>query len=125
MLKLSNSPSGASVQDFPTASAPNNLPARQEVCSTLITADFHKAVKSYQSDETTNPLFFNGDALVVLRDMPDACIDVVMTSPPYWGKREYDSGGIGRETDYKEFVRDLPRDKTYSKVTRLFLAEHR
>jgi hypothetical protein len=30
-----------------------------------------------------------------------------MTSPPYWGKREYESGGIGLEDDYGDFVRDL------------------
>jgi site-specific DNA-methyltransferase (adenine-specific) len=30
-----------------------------------------------------------------------------MTSPPYWGKREYANGGIGREDDYREFVQRL------------------
>jgi site-specific DNA-methyltransferase (adenine-specific) len=30
-----------------------------------------------------------------------------MTSPPYWGKREYDNGGIGLERDYRDFVRHL------------------
>ena len=30
-----------------------------------------------------------------------------MTSPPYWGKREYENGGIGLESDYRQFVRDL------------------
>lgn len=27
-----------------------------------------------------------------------------MTSPPYWGKREYTNGGIGLETDYLDFI---------------------
>jgi site-specific DNA-methyltransferase (adenine-specific) len=30
-----------------------------------------------------------------------------MTSPPYWGKREYESGGIGLEPDHRDFVRHL------------------
>ncbi len=30
-----------------------------------------------------------------------------MTSPPYWGKREYEGGGIGLEPDYRDFVRHL------------------
>jgi site-specific DNA-methyltransferase (adenine-specific) len=27
-----------------------------------------------------------------------------MTSPPYWGKREYTNGGIGLEADYRDFI---------------------
>jgi len=27
-----------------------------------------------------------------------------MTSPPYWGKREYEGGGIGLEADYRDFI---------------------
>lgn len=30
-----------------------------------------------------------GDALTVLRQMPDASVDCVVTSPPYWGLRSY------------------------------------
>src|SRR5438067_2154711 len=30
-----------------------------------------------------------GDAVEVLRGFPDACIDTVITSPPYWGLRTY------------------------------------
>ncbi len=30
-----------------------------------------------------------------------------MTSPPYWGKREYDSGGIGLEDDYRDYIKNL------------------
>ena len=49
----------------------------------------------------------NGDAVAVLRELPDGCIDFAMTSPPYWGKREYENGGIGLEDDYRDFVRNL------------------
>ncbi len=30
-----------------------------------------------------------------------------MTSPPYWGKREYGNGGIGLEGAHSEFVANL------------------
>lgn len=30
-----------------------------------------------------------------------------MTSPPYWGKRQYDNGGIGLEKDYNEYIKNL------------------
>ena len=34
--------------------------------------------------------------------LPDCCVDVVVTSPPYWGQRE--SIGIGTEEDPREYV---------------------
>ena len=43
------------------------------------------------------PCFVRGDALVVLRSMPNDCIDCVVTSPPYYMKRQYLGGGIGLE----------------------------
>jgi site-specific DNA-methyltransferase (adenine-specific) len=54
-----------------------------------------------------SPLFFEGDARAVLKSLPDQSVDCAITSPPYWGKREYDNGGIGLERDYRHFVRDL------------------
>ena len=48
-----------------------------------------------------------GDARQVLEDWPDGCVDCVVTSPPYWGKREYANGGLGLETDYRDYVAGL------------------
>lgn len=31
----------------------------------------------------------NGDCLEVLRTFPDESIDCIITSPPYWGLRQY------------------------------------
>lgn len=55
----------------------------------------------------TSPLLLCGDALHVLRDLPSESIDFAMTSPPYWGKREYENGGIGLEQEYRDFVLNL------------------
>ncbi len=63
--------------------------------------------ESYICNKSIKPLFLHGDALDVLRSFPDQCIDCCMTSPPYWGKRQYAVEGIGLENDYREFVKDL------------------
>jgi DNA modification methylase len=70
----------------------------------IILGEFRAAVQSYLQVTRLRPLLILGDASDVLRELPDSCVDAVMTSPPYWGKREYANGGIGLETDFREFV---------------------
>lgn len=43
----------------------------------------------------------------MLKELPESSIDFVMTSPPYWGKREYENGGIGLEKDFRDYIRRL------------------
>ena len=46
-----------------------------------------------------------GDALAVLKTLPDQCVDCVVTSPPYWGLRNYGhEGQIGLEKTPAEFM---------------------
>jgi DNA modification methylase len=78
-----------------------------KISDEIVSQNFQQAFSAYQSKHTTAPLLLNGDALSVLQDLPDNCIDFVMTSPPYWGKREYENGGIGLENDYRDFVKHL------------------
>ncbi len=73
----------------------------------IVSENFLDAFTDYQAETTCQPLLLNGDAATVLHDLPDESIDFAMTSPPYWGKREYESGGIGLEEDYRDFVRHL------------------
>nr|WP_211234532.1 site-specific DNA-methyltransferase [Solimonas soli] len=73
----------------------------------FVSTEYRHAFASYQQDKTIRPLLLNGDALAVLKCLPDESIDFAMTSPPYWGKREYENGGIGLESDYRDFVKDL------------------
>lgn len=54
-----------------------------------------------------SPYFIKGNALKVLAHLPDNCIDCVVTSPPYYMKREYLGGGIGLETTYQEYIDNL------------------
>ena len=61
-------------------------------------------LRDYLRAPCQSPMFVVGDALDVLQRLPAATFDCCMTSPPYWGKREYGNGGIGLEKDYREFV---------------------
>jgi site-specific DNA-methyltransferase (adenine-specific) len=62
---------------------------------------------AYVQASRMNPLFICGDALEVLRDFPSDSIDCCMTSPPYWGHRQYAGAGIGLESDHRDYVRNL------------------
>jgi len=49
-----------------------------------------------------------GDALSVLSDMPADSVDCVMTSPPYWGLRDYGvDGQLGLESHPQEYLEKL------------------
>lgn len=80
---------------------------RPRVSDEIVCENFRQAFVAHQSTTTLSPLLLNGDAVAVLRDLPNSCIDFAMTSPPYWGKREYENGGIGLEDDYRDFVKNL------------------
>ncbi len=62
---------------------------------------------SYINSADTTPLFLNGDSSEVLQGLPNDCIDCVVTSPPYWGQRSYENGGIGLEDTPEEFISNL------------------
>ena len=50
-------------------------------------------------------VLIEGDALASLRQMPPASVDCCVTSPPYWGLRDYGSTGqIGLEATPREWV---------------------
>lgn len=57
---------------------------------------------------TAEALIVQGDALDVLRALPDESIACCVTSPPYWGLRDYGvAGQIGLETTPDEYVARL------------------
>jgi site-specific DNA-methyltransferase (cytosine-N4-specific) len=60
----------------------------------------------YYSDESVT--LYHGQALDVLREMPDESVNCVVTSPPYFGLRDYGvAGQIGAESSPAEFVAAL------------------
>ena len=49
-----------------------------------------------------------GDAIACLRSLPDACVQCIVTSPPYWGLRDYGvEGQIGLEPTPEEHVEKM------------------
>ena len=55
-----------------------------------------------------NSLIIQGDAASVLRAIPDESVQCVVTSPPYWGLRDYHiHGQIGLEEQLPSFINKL------------------
>lgn len=75
--------------------------------SGIFECQYGLAFDDFMQGKIESPLLLLGDALSVLRELPIDSIDCVMTSPPYWGKREYSGGGIGLEQEYSEYIRNL------------------
>ncbi len=49
-----------------------------------------------------------GDALTKLKELPACSINMCMTSPPYWGLRDYGVGGqLGLESTFDEYINKL------------------
>lgn len=84
-------------KDAPPASLPRSI----------VGTNYAEKMQAYLSGGRLRPLLLLGDARTVLDQLPASSIDFAMTSPPYWGKREYEGGGIGLESDYQEFIRHL------------------
>ena len=65
------------------------------------------AFSEYIESPEIGPLFLHGNALDILGQLPDRCIDCCMTSPPYWRHRQYEEGGIGLERAHLDYVKNL------------------
>lgn len=57
----------------------------------------------------TDFLIYNDDALSCLKRMPDDSVDCIVTSPPYYGLRDYNGGDkeIGKEGTLQGFIDNL------------------
>ncbi len=71
------------------------------------TQDLHTDVHDYIGGKAHRPLFICGDSLDILRDFRSDSIDCCITSPPYWGHRQYAETGIGMENNYREYLGNL------------------
>ena len=50
-------------------------------------------------------MIYHQDCLEGLRQLDDDCVDICVTSPPYWGQRGDE--GVGTEADPREYVKNL------------------
>lgn len=67
-----------------------------------------EAIPSPERADLTESVLFEGDALQVLRHLPAGSVQCVVTSPPYWGLRDYGiEGQIGLEESLPQFINRL------------------
>lgn len=59
------------------------------------------------SIDTGRTAVYQGDCVDLIPKLPDASVDLVVTSPPYWGQRE--SLGNGTETDPRDYITFLQK----------------
>jgi len=51
---------------------------------------------------------YQGDCLEVMKEIDDKSIDMILTSPPYWGLRDYGvNGQLGQEKTFQEYITKL------------------
>lgn len=63
--------------------------------------------KKYKIEEITNKIL-QGDVLEELKKFPDECISEIVTSPPYYGLRDYGvEGQIGLEPTLEEYIEKM------------------
>src|SRR5688572_22911954 len=74
----------------------------------------------YFTDEQTT--LWHGDSLAVLRELPDASVDCCVTSPPYFGLRDYgEAGQYGLEASPAEYVETMRA--VFAEVRRVLAAD--
>lgn len=61
----------------------------------------------YLKGKDLHPLFLCGDSYHVLEAVPANSVECCITSPPYWGHREYAEVGIGLEDNPEEYINNL------------------
>lgn len=72
--------------------------------------EIHEIADCSQDEESgmANGTLLLGDALANLRKIPDKSVKCCITSPPYWGLRDYGiEGQIGAETSLDDFLDKL------------------
>lgn len=64
---------------------------------------------NYVQPSEVNPVTItHGDVRSVIHDIPTESVQCVITSPPYWGVRDYDvEGQIGAEPEIDQYISDL------------------
>jgi site-specific DNA-methyltransferase (cytosine-N4-specific) len=72
--------------------------------------------------EASGITLFHGHVLDVLRSLPDESVNCCITSPPYWGLRDYGCAGqLGLESTPEEYVAKMV--DVFSEVNRILKPE--
>lgn len=81
----------------------------------------------WQTTDGSTVRLYSGDVCSVLDRMPANSIHCVVTSPPYWGLRDYGTGqweGGSKDCDHQKPVIDLPKDRTSTLMSRATNQNH-
>jgi len=63
-----------------------------------------------QVNKVTNRTILQGDVLDKLAEIPDGIVDCIISSPPYWGLRDYGvDGQIGLESDFRDYLKIMAK----------------
>ena len=66
------------------------------------------ALKSYEYYRDTSGVIYCGNSIDVLKCLPDESVQTCITSPPYWGLRDYSvDGQLGLEETPEEYVEKM------------------
>ena len=80
--------------------------------------EFIKEVSASYTERLPQSTVFEGDAAKVLPLFPDGSFQCCITSPPYWGLRDYGiEGQVGAEDDPNAYIRKLV--KVFEEVNRV------
>ena len=80
--------------------------------------DLVRESKAYYSIDLKVSTVFHGDAEVLLKKFPADFFRCCITSPPYWGLRDYNADGqIGAEDDPHDYMKRLVSMCTSKKCT--------
>lgn len=72
------------------------------------TSNKESTVHDVASVENIEDTLFHGDSRTVLESLPNSVVDCVVTSPPYWGARDYGiDEQIGFENSIDQYVNEL------------------
>ena len=62
-------------------------------------------ISLFSEDYSMNRTILRGDVLEKLVEINDSSIDCIISSPPYWGLRDYGvSGQLGLEPDFRDYL---------------------
>ncbi len=79
-------------------------------------------LKSWPHLKVRESVVIEGDAIEALRALPAQSFQCVVTSPPYWGLRDYGIGGqIGLEAELGDYIRKLVT--VFAEVRRVLRAD--
>lgn len=98
----------------PRQSPPSSAPVERRVASRITTRrprgkapsdELWRKICASATKATATTALLQGDVVSRLQELPSGSVNTCLTSPPYWGARDYEvEGQIGREAECGQYV---------------------